>query len=105
MHENDNDNQICTKCRDNLNTGLFDLGEAACAVEVVGAAANRAADLIQERLDSDGDRLAWDVANIMVSATLELLANPEATLAGVFVKNFGADADDPAEVMAEYGMD
>ncbi|RBA29122.1 hypothetical protein DQ226_18555 [Dietzia maris] len=105
MHTTDNDNQICGQCRDSLSTGLLDLGEAECCAEIVGTAANRAADLIQERLDSDGDELAWNVANIMVSATLELLANPEASLAAIFVKHFGADDADPTTVMAEYGMD
>lgn len=105
MHDNDNENQICDECRDNLNSGLMDLGETECCLAIVGKAANRAADLVQERIDSDGDELAWTVANIMVSATAELLANPDATLADIFVAHFDADPDDPTAVMAEYGMD
>jgi|SRR5699024_9381062 len=105
MHENDNDNQICNTCRDDLNTGLLDLGETECCLAIVGTAANRAADLIQDRIDMEADELAWTVANLMVSATLGLLANPEASLADIFVTNFDADEDAPTPVMAEYGMD
>ena len=105
MHENDNDTQICLECRDDLHTGLLDLGETECCLAIVGTAANRAADLIQERLDMEGDELAWSVANIMAAATLELLEDPTADIAAVFVKHFGADPDDPEQVMAEYGMD
>lgn len=71
----------------------------------IGAAANRAADLIQERLDSEGDSLAWDVANIMVSAIDHLLSSPDASLTDIFVEAFGADPDEPEIVMTEYGMD
>ena len=73
--------------------------------EKIGTVANCAADLIQERLDSDGDSLAWDVANIMVSAIDHLLSSPDASLADIFVEAFGADPDEPEIVMAEYGMD
>ena len=78
---------------------------AAYTRDQIGTAANRAADLIQERLDEDGDSLAWSLVNVMVSATDHLLTNPEATLADIFIDNFGADPDDPDAVMAEYGMD
>lgn len=93
----------CYTCADGLNMGT----ETATTYtrDQIGTAANRAADLIQERLDEDGDSLAWSLVNVMVSATDHLLTNPDAALADIFVDNFGADPDDPYAVMAEYGMD
>ena len=79
------------------HSARFDLDE-------IGTAANRAAGLIQERIDQEVDSLAWDIANIMVSAIDHLLTRPTATLEDVFVNAFGADPDDPAPVMTEYGM-
>lgn len=93
----------CHTCAEGLHMGTETA--AAYARDQIGTAANRAADLIQERLDEDGDSLAWSLVNVMVSATDHLLQHPEATLADIFVDNFGADPDDPGTVMAEYGMD
>ncbi|MGN7157994.1 hypothetical protein ACTHRK_18090 [Dietzia cercidiphylli] len=93
----------CYACADGLH--MESHTNATYTRDQVGTAANRAADLIQERLDEDGDSLAWSLVNVMVSATDHLLQHPEATLADIFIENFGADAADPAAVMAEYGMD
>lgn len=93
----------CHACADGLHMGTEKA--ATYTRDQIGTAANRAADLIQEHLDQDGDSLAWSLVNVMVSATDHLLANPDATLADIFVDNFGADPDDPGTVMAEYGMD
>lgn len=67
----------------------------------IGAALDRAADLLQEQLDQDGDQLAWDAINFVVNAAHVLLDDRDAGMLDVFMSEYGAEDEDDARAMAQ----